>query len=219
MSELHLYYALLQIFYFLSFVFAVIATYRKNLPGYMNGFFWYPLIGVILISFFWLTETEVLPLSIFQLSNRLSLIFHYLFFSVFICKVLKMRGSVKNEIRVCIVFSLVTCFFVFYDIYHKTIISPPVVNTIIFGFCIYFYHKICLRPDSIKLTNDPSFWVVTGVFFCMGITIPVNIFNRFLSENLLKNYYYQVMLIGAIGYSVMHLFFVKALICKPSTLK
>lgn len=212
--RLYLFYASLHIFYVLSFVFAILAIYRKSLPYYMNGFFWYPLIGVVLISSFWLAVVGILPFPVYNTLNRLSLVFHYAFISIFICNVLKSRGSIVTEVILSIFFLVVTIILVTVDIINNSKISYPIVNMIVFVFCINYYFRICMKPSSIRLINDPSFWVVSGVFLCMGMTIPIHLFNKFLAENLMKSYYTQVMLTGAIGYSLMHISFVKALTCK-----
>jgi len=192
---------------------------NKNIPPYMKGFYFYPLVGLIMILFFWLDYIKISPNNLFQTINTLSLIFHYYFLASFICKVLKLQGIFDFErILFWIFLSIIICSEV-YDFLNKTRISFIVTNTFLLFFCICYYNKLFKNISVINLTDEPSFWVITGVFLGMGITLPFYIFNQYLFNLISRDNYYLLALMGISGYMIMHLFFIKAFLCKTMQFK
>lgn len=90
-----------------------------------------------------------------------------------------------------------------------------------FGFillilpCLIYYKKYILNTESsIKLTQRPSFWIVTGVFFFSCMSLPFYLGEHFLSFsskrqfNLLAPFFYYTPL--ALNYFSLS----KAFLCK-----
>ena len=82
-------------------------------------------------------------------------------------------------------------------------------------FCSLYFHQIFKSEPTLRLTNEPSFWVSTGVLFFMCGSLPYS-----LLENYLINKYFEMGLkLYAIFYFFYVLFFlliVRAYLCTPN---
>ena len=125
--------------------------------------------------------------------------FEYFVFRFFFKSVFK---SLKNQIVLTLIsYIFVTLFLVLYinDILLvKTLRIQTIQN--LFSIqavsllipCVLYYIEIFKKTPSFNLTNEPSFWVVTGLSFFMLCTLPYSIFLNYilsLSPDLFFNLY------------------------------
>lgn len=218
-TQLYIFLGVTHLFYIWSFVLSYKAINKKNIQPYMKGFYIYPLVGLILIIFFWLAVLQIIPEYFYSQLNKFSLIFHYCFLAFFICRVLKKQGNYNIEKQLFWIFLVIIICFTINDFVKNTHTSFSITNICLLIFCLDYYNKLFINVPIIHLTKEPSFWIINGVFLGMGITIPLYFFNDFLFYSASKNLYYLLLIIGALGYSFMHLFFIKAFLCKTIRLK
>jgi hypothetical protein len=87
------------------------------------------------------------------------------------------------------------------------------VNFCLLLFCILYYYQLFKFLPKGNLLAQPSFWIVSGIFFSMGITIPFYSVTNYLKATLASEVFSSLNSIGLFAYGVMHLFFIKAYIC------
>lgn len=221
MSKLDIYFFLgiSQIFYLLSFIFSFRKRNEKSLPEYLKGFYVYPLIGLIIIVFFWLDFLQITAKYFYINLNRISLLFHFAFLSSFSCKALKLETQNSIERILFWVLFIILIGIECIDFIKNRYLSFSTANIFLLLFCINYYNKLFRNSPSINLIQEPAFWIITGIFLGMGTIIPFSFFNPYLSTKIPINNYYLLVLMAALGYSIMHLLFIKAFLCKSPQLK
>ena len=205
----------------LSFLVSISIGQRKGLPKYMKNFFWYPTVGILITIPIFVSAhfPQILEPSV-RIINNISLLFHYSFLSFFIIRVTPQRN---NQI----LHKLIFCVFLFLLIYFLAITNNKLRNHIAFGvsnfglliFCMTYYYRILNNVPNLILLNDPSFWIVNGVFFSMGVNLPF-FFSMGYVDNFISSEIYQALAaMPRICYGIMHLFFIKAYLCAIQNLK
>ncbi len=179
----------------------------------MNGFYWYTSIGVVFVIIYWLSQFHLISLFLFQNLNQISVIFHFSFLSMFIFRVIPNSKISKYLKFVFIFFLILLVYFVINDIIALNIISHVVANSGLFIFCILYYYQLFRNIPTMNLLEEPSFWIICGIFFGMSINIPISAFGEYLFDNLPRKIYMSIALIGIFSYGIMHLFFIKAFLC------
>lgn len=95
--------------------------------------------------------------------------------------------------------------------------SFSIVNFYLLISCILYYYQLFTSEPREKLLAHPSFWVVSGIFFSMGMTIPFYSVSKYLKVTLNVDVFYALNSIGSFAYGIMHLFFIKAYLCSLTT--
>lgn len=199
----------------MSFVISVKYGHKNDLPGYMKGFYWYPLVAlIILIPTYIMARfaNGVDPWG--KLLLNLSIIFHYTFLSLFVLRVIP---SSANNIIYKIVFyiflSLILIVLVINDYSKNNFDAYSIANFGLLIFCLFYYFNIFNNIPDLNLLNDASFWIITGVFFAMSVHLPSFFFMSYLYDKIFMDSYRPLMSIPRICYGIMHLFFIKAYLC------
>ena len=153
-----------------------------------------------------LTETFVAKV------NYLSSVPHFFLLTVFI---LEIRYPVVKD-RTTIIFSctsfLLLTTAVSIDFFKRPMLIFAIANSGHFVLCCIYYYKLFANSSRGSVLSDSSFWVVTGMFFCMCLTLPLIAFHAFLNFKDLVDFptFKNLDSIGAMGYVIMHVFFIKA---------
>lgn len=108
---------------------------------------------------------------------------------------------------------LISYFLIASDLTKKNTFIFGVTNFGLIIFCIVYYHQLFNNLPTLNLLLEPSFWIITGVFFCMSIQIPVLLTIDYLRYKILINNYYLLHSLISFCYTIMHLFFIKAYLC------
>jgi len=187
----------------------------------MRYFFIYSAVafsGLLVIAFL----KALMPADIVfkMVITIVSVIFHYSFLSYFFNKVFHQK--ISRFIFMLVFFSSMP-FILF--LATKNIIdrrgfeSFSVVNFCLVIFCILYYYQLFSSSPKRQLLNEPSFWITSGIFFSMGITIPLHIIFKYLESSLDHEIFEGLRGIGFFAYGVMHLFFTKAYLCSMTPAK
>lgn len=206
----------------ISFLFSIIKTRKPTNFSYMNGFYWYPLVAMIVLVFFTLRFVNVIPRDISDKVNILSFIYHYYFCANFISKVVVYKKHVFYFNVIYYIFFILTItttiIAFFYTDYKGYVLTVANIGLIVLS--LFYFNYLFEEEKNVNLFKQPAFWVITGIVLGMSFNIP----SQSLSKHLLASLQFEItqwiFLVGAFGYVVMHLFFIKAsLLCSVPTLE
>ena len=82
------------------------------------------------------------------------------------------------------------------------------------GYCIELFRY----PPVSNLLNEPSFWVITGIFFFIVCTLPTTILSIYL-RNLNYAIYLHFYAITNVCYILLFIMICKAFLCKPTQVR
>lgn len=191
---------------------------KINVISYMKSFYWYPLIGS-LVGLIWVLEVlNFVPKNTFNYFNSLSLIFHFAFLCSFIIKILHHSYFQRYLSGVFWIFLIIITFFLLTEADSKNPLSFVIINTGLFAFCIVYYYDLFQHLPTYNLFQEPSFWVVTGIFCGVSFNIPALLFGRHLLDGS-SDLKHTLGWLAPFGYLLMHLFFLKAIKCSTQTLE
>ncbi len=181
----------------------------------MKYFYWYPTVGVIVliphfITFYFFRQGYYVA----NISNNIALIFHYIFLSRFII------NAHPNKKRVFLSKNVFYSFLIF-TLYFIIAASTRKINTSAFAManfglaiiCVIYYHQLFNNIPVIDIKRDASFWIITGVFFCMSLQVPMFGMIEYLRGKVPLSNFQLFSSISPLSYTIMHLFFIKAYLC------
>lgn len=208
------FYTLQVLAIFTSFIFSLRLIKNEKIPKYMKGFYWYTVVGVLVLipslfyAYFYIGN------KLASITNNLSLIFHYSFLSIFILKILpKNKGAIYLKIIFLLFLILIIYFLVTRDISRQINQVFSISNIGLTIFCIVYYYQLFNTVPILDLRNEPSFWIITGIFFAMSLNVPAMAAIDYLHNKIAAVNYVLLYNILCFSYMVMHLFFIKAFIC------
>jgi hypothetical protein len=82
------------------------------------------------------------------------------------------------------------------------------------ALCVIYYYDVFRNLAFESLANEPSFWIFTGLFFCMLCTLPLNILFPYLRKNYPS--YSQIFSIVNVFYVLLFAMIGKAFLCSPT---
>ena len=89
---------------------------------------------------------------------------------------------------------------------------------LIVGVCVYYFFELFKLPKSVKLKNNPAFWICSGLlfFYCCGFPL-YGMFNFLsgISKLIIKNFYSIIIILNIFLYSL----FTIAFLCRLKTRK
>ena len=211
----HIFYIIQTITMILSFIFSLrLIKNSKKIISYMRGFYWYPVVGMLIVIPGVLSTYFDLSFSFSLTVNNILLIFHFTFLSLFIIKVMPRKKEIKYLKSIFWVFLLLIIYLLIKnDISTQVNHIFSVSNFGLSIFCIIYYFKLFNNLPTLNLRKDPAFWIVTGVFFAMALNIPICATIDFLKNKISYDAYLIFASILMFCYSIMHLFFIKAILC------
>lgn len=181
----------------------------------MKGFYWYSMVaGLITTISFLQKKFYILNRPIWGLINNLLLLFHFIFLSLFIYGVLanKKFFRIMNVLFFTFIIIILFCLFT-NNLSGQNSTAFAFTNFGLVIFCCFYYFQLFEDMPTVNLLDEPSFWIINGIFFCMSATIPV-LALRYYSLNKMSVYIYSIIeILIPFLYGIMHLFFIKAYLC------
>jgi hypothetical protein len=95
----------------------------------------------------------------------------------------------------------------FYDEYYTV---PEAVFLVV--SCLVYFYELFLTRNLRPLTDQPAFWVVTGVLFLNACDIPLLVSANFMGSAYL---YFEAYSLNYILYSILFLLLIRAFLCPP----
>lgn len=180
----------------------------------MNQFHWYFAVGAILAIATFLKKYWVLyDQKLASLINSSCLLFHFIFLSAFIYCTLPYKKSILYRV----IFLVCTVLIIFCLFTNNSYTLPSnafaISNLGLVIFCCFYYYQLFEAVPTITLLKEPSFWIITGIFFCMCSTVPILAIRFYLLHNTSQKFYSTIEIVIPFAYGVMHLFFIKAYVC------
>ncbi len=197
----------------INLFFSIKATLKPNCPKQLKFFFWYPIVGCIVLILIILNKLDLTPRNIHYITNKISLLFHFSFLGFIFYKIDYINR--KNTIKyVIFLVNALLVFLTYADIKQETTSAFGIANGCLFCFSLYYFYKIIINSPIQNITNDPIFIAVCGIFLGTGLLLPFTIMHKFF---LLLHVPKDTMLLFAsslaTGYLIMNLFFLKSMIC------
>lgn len=155
-----------------------------------------------------LGETRLIEISVNFFNLIEFLVFSYFAYHTF------SRKPFKQAVKIIsILFCILTVFIwianfkinFFYPADNLTVIS----NFIIINYPLVYFYELLKDPPVTKLSSDPTFWTMTGIFILSGLLIPQFLI-RIKVFQLFPNIYTYIYSITFIAYCLMYLCFIKA---------
>jgi hypothetical protein len=203
----------------LSFIFSLRTINNINIPKYLQGFYWYNIVALF-FALLSLVETFITGIKISPFLLNFSLIFHFIFLGTFIIKTMPQSSLTMWLKIIFIIFTLLIVAYIFsYNFFKINNKAYSVSNFALTIICLFYYYQLFKKPPILSLKEMPSFWIVSGVFFGMGINTPFSAIVDFFKykPNILNHVFFYVLMTN--GYIIMHLFFIKGFLCSTKVKK
>ncbi|HEV8286385.1 MAG TPA: hypothetical protein VGQ09_18885 [Chitinophagaceae bacterium] len=177
--------------------------YLKLIPIYI----FLIVLQVAFASYFIFTKTTLRGKeSPINISAYVFTILEYLIFATLLSKFIKLDFVKKYLIFSCIPFTVLSIIIWHSNNRYRTAMS--IITTIeslsLIPFCLYYFVELLNNPRFLKLTDEPSFWITTGILFLFICITPF-----YAVFDLFKNIP-EMQLIDFFGYDLLVLFLAKA---------
>ena len=104
--------------------------------------------------------------------------------------------------------------FIIFDIKRSSVYSFAFANSCLFIFCVFYFYLLLKEKPALDLRNNPVFIILCGIFIGVGISIPFTLAYKYLVElNVPRDTLFLYNLLSGLGYLIMNLSFLKALLC------
>lgn len=201
----------------LSLVFSIPLINNGKVVKYMKHFYWYSVVAFLLVLLKLMSRWLLIPSKeIVTLIGNYSILFHFVFLSLFILFLVPGNSSKKVPFTLFFLVIIATLYcLVTFDSSKQNSVCYAIANLGLVFFCLEYYHHFFQEIPKSGLLKEPSFWVITGVFFCMSISVPINALHDYLrSDTIVKlEDKKDLFSIAYLSYGTLHLFFIKAYLC------
>ena len=183
----------------------------------MKYFCIYHFVAFAMAIPFFLMFNGCLRISNLYELNNYSLLFGFLFLSIFMIFNMPDKKWRQLLIALLIILFSILVFNIFIkesdkSIQNRQAFAINCIGLLIFSI-IYFFKLFKVIPE-VKITSDPIFWVIIGVFSYSIISSPVFIVTGFFYKIDPDNkVLILVGLLPSLGFTTLHFFLIKAILC------
>ncbi|HML58620.1 MAG TPA: hypothetical protein PKA85_09655, partial [Ferruginibacter sp.] len=202
---------------FISFLFLLTISRKKDIPTNLRFLYLYPLGAIIVFGFYVLGRVEVIKFTTYQLINSVSLVYHLGFLGFFILYEISNKKLKRISKYLLGFFFMALGVGIIYrtDFWRLDAIAASMG---LFFLATLYFIDVFINVPSTKLSNIPSFWVIIGIFLHMVINIPPLTLAPYI-----KTYFPEsfpiVAIISLSASIIMFLSFIKGVVCLKSHLK
>jgi hypothetical protein len=191
---------------------------QKETPILLRGFFIYNIAVIIELLLIWLASTQLINKVYFLNFHLTAISFNFLYLSVFIVSHLKIGRLIYLTYGVVALVLVVTIRSLIpeYEYYNGKVVVIPHLGLLILS-AIYFYQFFQTNLSN-DLLFDSAFWIITGIFCCSVLVIPIMAIKEYLKNSLSPSTYVSITIFAGVGYAIMHIFFIKAFLCSTRKL-
>lgn len=198
----------------ISFVMAVYVR-KKTDYKYLQLFYFEPLIGLLIsVNAFVHLHFSIYNFKLTFLFQDILLIGDILFWTYFFFNQAK-KNRLKRFIKIIFLIigvMIITSFYLKGN-YTPNFFFYSISNLWKSTLCLLYYNSIFSANPNLHLKKDPTFWIVTGIFFYSSLTLPHYSLHFYLKEHLSVELMNNVFAFTNISIVVMHIIFMKAYIC------
>ena len=87
---------------------------------------------------------------------------------------------------------------------------------IIIPTCLIWYWELFSRNEPVNLFREPSFWLVTGIFFYLATIIPLMVTTNYLSTHGMRTAARSLFSINNFSLVITYILFIKGFTCRIS---
>jgi hypothetical protein len=201
---------ILFIIFLIELIIAIKLIKIKTVAAPFKYFWLYPLVGIVISSVALLATCKLIDRTISHPVNAISLLFHYGFISYIFFKV---NGNKAVFKWIAIFLFIVIGIFVKIDLTNSNITSFSIANGALFVYALYFITRHLFANTVINLSKDPFFFICTGILVGTVFIVPISFMLKYLREiKTAMNTISYFACISSIGYILINLFFIKALL-------
>jgi len=141
-----------------------------------------------------------------NLSAYIFVILEYSIFSLLLSKFIRSVAAKKYLPLSCILFSISAVLIWYYNTsFTRAFSIETTIETIsLIPFCLYYFFELLNNPPLAKLSDEPAFWITTGILFLFICITPY-----YLVFDYFKNIH-EMQMIDFFGYDLVVLFLAKA---------
>ena len=200
---------------FISLIFSLFIHKRKYFNNYLIGFFFCPLIALMIsvntISLtIFIKDQKILNYSIQNILLLLDLIFWRIFFLNLFKENIDFR-RVNGVFIVTLILAFIS--YLFNDLSNPNLHTLSIFNICKTIFCIYYFYKLFKNIPNKNIKLEPAFWIITGLLFYSVLSIPFYTLHSFIRSRFSDIFARNIFAISNILIIVMHIFFIKAYLC------
>lgn len=215
-------YIIIITFYIGQIAAACITTYYafkvlrlKYIPINIKFFALYPILALSIGIPNILNDFSIKNLKHFVgVLNNVTLLLHISLIGFFIFSCLKRKEIKRLYLFVLIGFQLIVVFYLIsVNLSSQNFIAFAITNFGLIVLTLFYFFEIFINPPILKLKEEPSFWIITGVFFSTCLNMPFYATYKVILDN---NDVFIKSLVGvlvSLSYIIMFLFFVKGFKC------
>ena len=178
----------------------------------------YCLIAFTFCSLSILQSLEIISLKQTLRIHRISILLHFSILSTFFLKVIiikKIRLFLKFSIGIIVPILIFTILAAIKQ--DKSFYTIVIANICLVVFSITYFIQIFYQTPQYNILNEPNFWITSGIFISMGMSIPNNMMENYLNQYIRDlDFFVFTNIFGKSAYGIMHLFFIKAFLCSPN---
>jgi len=200
----------------------VLFCYRSYNPPYLKIMTFYLVVSVgieILANRFLIQLLDFRPFAHWP-DARITLYnlftpFELFIFSYFLFQVIQSPLIKKIVIMLACLFAV---FFVQYAV-QKGLgdfndIAVVLESVIIIIPCLTYFRELFARDEPVNLVREPSFWMVTGIFFYLATIIPLYMTRSYLFAHGLSGVAKSLSSINNFALSITYLLFIRGYTCR-----
>ncbi|HVU53708.1 MAG TPA: hypothetical protein VHD83_01580 [Puia sp.] len=206
-----------------AFIIAVCYCYRSLNPSYLRIFplYLFVSIAVELLVNSYLRIFGIQPFGSRQDYARTAIYNLYTPFELFAFAWFLFRIIQSPQIKRLLIASLMLfcLFFIIYSLQTdigKTlnVIAIVLESLIIIIPCLTWYRELFTRNEPVNLLKEPSFWLVTGIFFYLATIIPFYVTSFYLNSHGLLGVAKSLSSINNFSLVITYMLFIKGFTCR-----
>ncbi|MDO6429696.1 hypothetical protein Q4E93_03830 [Flavitalea sp. BT771] len=201
---------------------AILYCYKRFNPPYLKIMPFYLLVSIgieILVNRFINQLLDFRPFAD-QADARVTLYnlftpFELIIFSYFLYQVIR-SPMVKKMVLILV--CLFAIFFVQYSLQnglgYSNDIAVVLESVIIIIPCLTYFRELLAWNEPVNLLREPSFWLVTGIFFYLATIIPLYMTRSYLIAHGFTGVAKSLYSINNFALSITYLLFIRSYTCR-----
>lgn len=199
----------------ISLIMAYSINKKQYIPPYLKRFYWYPLLALAISTNTIASQHFRLhPSSIYYSIQNIFELIDITFWGLFFLRLLKGTKSYKHTKNIFLLFLFTGTLFMFITNISKVNFQAyAICNLGKCLFCILYFNNLFKDNPKLNLKSEPSFWIVTGLFFYSAITLPEYAIYDYLRKNLDRLILNNIFAASNMAIIIMHILFINAYLC------
>ena len=207
-----------------TLTFAILYCYRDVNPRYLRVFPLYLAISFLVELLVNQYFTLLLGFPLFgkhqafarHMTYKLFTLFELFVFSWFLYQILYSDRMKKGLILLLVLFCL---FFLWSSLpgqpgQSSNDLAVNLESLIVIIPCLVYFKELFARPVPGDLLREPSFWLVTGIFFYLATIIPLFLSGSYLYDRGFRKIAISLYSINNFALSIAYILFIKGFTCR-----